>query len=367
MKNKKGSLFLIIIRNLVSPFSMLVLFSGIVNLIASYFMGKGYSDGLILFVLYLAFVILHIIVEVKDPQIREKSFYKSYVDLFKIVISLAFFAIAIVVISSLLHQFDVPSIIKGASYPFLIGLPIGFLPLYLFIKEKDEATIDNTFKKCASELLPILVVEFLLTIIFPIMGLGFAFNSNELIIINLVFVFLVYLFDFVETKKDIKTPESQSLGRKVLFRGVLIGFLFTVVVLMIFLIAPMSELLNSNQSINLNNIQHVLRNENDVLSSGQCHMFASLSFGFIIYSYFFFNKPSEILNSKRFIRSLCHIACMAILLGVILIPWVNTFVYSTYMALVNLLYALLSGLSLSLFALIYKLIERKVTNNKKSD
>lgn len=367
MENKKGSMFLIIIKNLVSPFSMLVLFSGIVNLIASYFMGKGYSDGLILFVIYLALVILHIIVEVKDPSIREKTFYKSYIELFKIVISLAFFAIAIVVISSLLHQVDVPSIIKGASYPFLIGLPLGLVPLYLLIKEKDEEHIDNAFKKCACELLPIFVVELLLTITFPIMGLGFAFNSNELIIINLVIVFLIYSFDFLEIKKDVKTPESQSLERKVLFRGVLIGFLFTVVVLMIFLIAPMTELLNSNQSINLNNIQHVLRNESDVLSSGQCHMFACISFGFVVYSYFFFNKTSEIFNSKRFVRSICHLACVAIILGVILIPWINTFVYPTYMALVNLLYALLSGLSLSLFAFIYKLIERKVTNNKKSD
>ena len=365
--NKKDSLILIILKSLVSPFSLLVLFSSIVSLVGSFFLGKGYSDGLILFVIYLALVVLHFVVYKKVPELKEKTYYKNYIELSKIVGCLALFAVAIIVISSLLRQLDIPSIIRATSLPFIIGLPLGLLPLFLLIKDKEDEAVENAFNKCASELLPILVTEFLITITMPIIGIGFAFNSNELIVINFVIVCLAYFFDFLEMKKGNKTAESHPLGQKVLLRGVVIGFFFTFVLLAIYLIAPFKELMDSNLSFNINNVRLVLNNEVDVYSSAQCYMFVALSFGIIIYLYFFSNMISEIFDSKRFIRSILYLAAILIIVVLIFVPWIKTFIYSSYMSIIHIIFALLGGLLLSVFVLIYKSIEKKVSNNKKSD
>ena len=345
----------------------MVLFSSIVSLIGSYFLGKGYSDGIILFVLYLALVVVHFVIYKKVPNIKEKTYFKNYIEFSKIVGCLALFAIAIIVISSLLRQNDIPTIIRAASLPFIIGLPLGFLPLFLLIKDKDDEVVDNAFNKCASELLPILIPEYLLIVSFPVIGIGFPFNSNELIVINLVIVCLAYFCDFLEMKKGKKAPEVHPLGQKVLLRGLVIGFLFTFVLIAIYLIAPFKEIMDSNLSFNINNVRLVLNNETDVYSSAQCYLFVALSFGMIIYLYFFTNKMNEIFDSKRFIRSILYLASILVIVVLLFIPWIKTFVYSSYMSFVHIIFALLGGLLLSVFALIYNLIEKKVTNNKKSD
>lgn len=364
MESKKESILFIILKNLISPFPLMILFASFIYLLGSFFIKSGYSQGLILFIVYLVFVGVFVFIEHKKEGFRKSKIYKEYIDLSKMIASLTLLLAAVVAVTSLFYRYDVPLIIQGVGNIFILILPLNLPVLYLFKLGEDEEITIVRFKGVLIKQLPFLVAEIIITLLISLFGFGFAFNPVELLVINLFASTLLFLNDFLLQKDGENPSEIPSFTKKDLLIPSILGGVLGAILFGLFLVSPIEELIDSGLTLSLFSIKETMIGEADVRSSAQCYIYIAMVSAMSIYIYFFTTNFKEKLNVRKLILSL---VALLIPLIIVLVPWVKTFIYSNARAFVDQVYAFSGGILFFLIAFITNLINKRIAKTKKSN
>ena len=257
--DKKRNIFLIILSSLVSPFSLLVLFSALVNFVGSYFQNNGFLVPILLLCVWLVISGIHAFIDITNVEFKGSDTYKAILNHAKMVGVIALLLTPIVVVSSLLYHIEIQYIILACSTLFLLGLPLGIIPLLLFVrKEVHTPLVARKIEHMLNIFFPVFLGEVAISVFLPAFKFGFAFNAMELVILHLGLYFLLYLANFI---MGIKNKTELQVRRKLKFDTLftsITGLVFFLTLVGAFFIIVTSSVKDYSLEFSFENVSTIL-------------------------------------------------------------------------------------------------------------
>lgn len=283
---RKRNKFLIILSSLFSPFSILIFASAVVNLIGEIFKKNGFLVPILLFIAWLIISGFMAFFDLTNEDFKTSDTYRHLLNHAKVVGITSLILIPVIVISSLLYQLDIPDIVLACSTSFLVGLPIGIIPLLVFVR-KDIASplVARKIEYMLSIFFPVLLGEALMVAFLTVFKFGFAFNPFELLILHFVLYFLLYLASFIISIKNKRELEVRKVLKFDKLFLSLTGVTFFFALIGGFFIVMNDSLKECSLSFNFDNISTVLFLEESHYLNVQQMLFVIVGYVVIFLSY----------------------------------------------------------------------------------
>ena len=353
---KTRSKFLLVVLSLVSPFSLLHYFSGILLIMSAFFTSGSYLSGVILIVLGLAISGEMVYLNLRDPKFYDSKTNKELTEHAKLTGVVALLLVAITVLSSLLYVYEIPRILEACSTLFLIGLPSGIIPILLFVsKDFDDELLSRKLHSMFVRFIPILIGEALITIFFTTFHFGFALNAMSLVLVHFVFYFIMNIPLFHNVNN---TPEKLYIRENFkfdkLFLGIL-GFACFAGLFVTFLVTSSSLLKAAEVDYSFENVVIAVQSLEGFYDSLMVTMLVTLSSMsvFLTYADNAFKSQDK---KDEIMRALAAMICITLTIIVSNIDIFSALFYVSHLRFSYLSLAVLFGIIPVIVSLVFEII-----------